>query len=118
VEIARKLGWHGHVAGTRKTTPGFRLVEKYALLVAGAATHRHDLSQMVMLKDNHVWACGSITNAVLKAKRAVGFSMKIEVECRKLEEGIEAVGYFIFYYKSIVFFFTQQSNPSIGKSWC
>ncbi|GLE00711.1 hypothetical protein PINS_up009499 [Pythium insidiosum] len=90
VDIARGLGWHGHVAGTRKTTPGFRLVEKYALLVAGASTHRHDLSQMVMLKDNHVWAAGSITNAVHKAKRATGFSMKIEVECRKLEEGIEA----------------------------
>jgi nicotinate-nucleotide pyrophosphorylase (carboxylating) len=50
VELARALGWGGHVAGTRKTTPGFRLVEKYALLVAGASTHRHDLSQMVMLK--------------------------------------------------------------------
>ncbi|RLN55030.1 hypothetical protein BBJ28_00009030 [Nothophytophthora sp. Chile5] len=50
VALARGLGWSGHVAGTRKTTPGFRLVEKYALLVAGASTHRHDLSQMVMLK--------------------------------------------------------------------
>lgn len=50
VDIARGLGWNGHVAGTRKTTPGFRIVEKYALLVAGASTHRHDLSQMVMLK--------------------------------------------------------------------
>ncbi|OQS06229.1 nicotinate-nucleotide pyrophosphorylase [Thraustotheca clavata] len=90
VKAARDLGWQGHVAGTRKTTPGFRVVEKYALLVAGASTHRHDLSQMVMLKDNHVWASGSITNAVKKAKVAAGFSMKIEVECRKLEEAIEA----------------------------
>lgn len=55
VELARGLGWHGHVAGTRKTTPGFRLVEKYALLVAGASTHRHDLSQMVMLKGASTW---------------------------------------------------------------
>lgn len=54
VDIARALGWSGHVAGTRKTTPGFRLVEKYALLVAGASTHRHDLSQMVMLKGAYV----------------------------------------------------------------
>ncbi|KAF0706758.1 hypothetical protein AaE_013965 [Aphanomyces astaci] len=90
VKVARGLGWHGHVAGTRKTTPGFRVVEKYALLVAGASTHRNDLSQMVMLKDNHVWASGSITNAVKKAKTAAGFSMKIEVECRKLEEAVEA----------------------------
>ncbi|KAG7398924.1 hypothetical protein PHYBOEH_010142 [Phytophthora boehmeriae] len=90
VDEARALGWKGHVAGTRKTTPGFRLVEKYALLVAGASTHRHDLSQMVMLKDNHVWAAGSITKAVHKAKQAAGFSMKIEVECRRLEEAQEA----------------------------
>ncbi|KAE9338937.1 Nicotinate-nucleotide pyrophosphorylase carboxylating [Phytophthora rubi] len=90
VQQARALGWNGHVAGTRKTTPGFRLVEKYALLVAGASTHRHDLSQMVMLKDNHVWAAGSITQAVLKAKQAAGFSMKIEVECRRIEEAQEA----------------------------
>ena len=50
VDLARGAGWHGYVAGTRKVTPGFRLVEKYALLAGGAATHRQDLSQMVMLK--------------------------------------------------------------------
>lgn len=54
-------GWQGEVAGTRKTTPGFRLVEKYAMLVGGVSMHRQDLSGMVMLKDNHVWASGSIT---------------------------------------------------------
>jgi nicotinate-nucleotide pyrophosphorylase (carboxylating) len=48
--IAKSAGWHGEVAGTRKVTPGFRLVEKYALLVGGASTHRMDLSHMVMLK--------------------------------------------------------------------
>jgi nicotinate-nucleotide pyrophosphorylase (carboxylating) len=50
VDIARAAGWRGEVAGTRKVTPGFRLVEKYALLVGGASTHRMDLSSMVMLK--------------------------------------------------------------------
>ncbi|KAL7679196.1 putative nicotinate-nucleotide pyrophosphorylase, aldolase-type TIM barrel [Plasmopara halstedii] len=90
VKEARALGWNGYVAGTRKTTPGFRLVEKYALLVAGASTHRHDLSHMVMLKDNHVWVAGSITKAVHKARLAAGFSMKIEVECRCFEEAQEA----------------------------
>lgn len=50
VSVARATGWHGEVAGTRKVTPGFRLVEKYALLVGGASTHRMDLSSMVMLK--------------------------------------------------------------------
>jgi len=90
VAVARAHGWHGHVAGTRKTTPGFRIVEKYALLVGGAATHRLDLSNMVMLKDNHIWSAGSIASAVALAKKAAGFSSKIEVECRGLEEGLEA----------------------------
>ena len=78
-DLAKEAGWHGSVAGTRKTTPGFRIVEKYALLVGGVASHRQDLSQMVMLKDNHIWSAGSITAAVLKAKKVAGFSMKIEV---------------------------------------
>uniref|UniRef100_A0A7S4SX58 Nicotinate-nucleotide pyrophosphorylase [carboxylating] n=1 Tax=Ditylum brightwellii TaxID=49249 RepID=A0A7S4SX58_9STRA len=90
VALARECGWNGMVAGTRKTTPGFRLVEKYGLLVGGAATHRLDLSQMCMLKDNHIWAAGSITNAVKLARKACGFSSKIEVECQSLEEALEA----------------------------
>lgn len=56
--------WHGEIAGTRKTTPGFRIVEKYALLVGGLATHRYDLSSMIMLKDNHIWSAGSITQVI------------------------------------------------------
>jgi nicotinate-nucleotide pyrophosphorylase (carboxylating) len=91
VDIARALNWEGYVAGTRKTTPGFRVVEKYGLLVGGAATHRLDLSQMVMLKDNHIWSAGSITKAVKLARKAAGFSQKIEVECQSLEEAVEAV---------------------------
>lgn len=91
VQLARSLKWKGHVAGTRKTTPGFRIVEKYGLLVGGAATHRLDLSQMCMLKDNHIWsASGSITKAVELARRAAGFSQKIEVECQNLEQAREA----------------------------
>jgi len=92
-ELARSRRWHGEVAGTRKTTPGFRLVEKYGLLVGGASTHRLDLSQMVMLKDNHVWSCGgSIAAAVRRARGVSGFSQKIEVECRSLAEAREAAG--------------------------
>mmetsp|Transcript_5274 Transcript_5274/g.10853 ORF Transcript_5274/g.10853 Transcript_5274/m.10853 type:complete len:304 (+) Transcript_5274:82-993(+) len=92
VDVARKLGWKGWVAGTRKTTPGFRVVEKYGLLVGGAATHRLDLSQMVMLKDNHIWSAGSIPNAVQLARKAAGFSQKIEVECQSLDEARQAAG--------------------------
>ena len=58
------LGWSGKVAGTRKTTPGFRLVEKYAMLIAGADTHRYNLSSMVMLKDNHIWSTGNISKVM------------------------------------------------------
>lgn len=90
VSIARSYNWDGCVAGTRKTTPGFGMVEKYALIVGGVDTHRMDLSHMVMLKDNHIWSVGSISQAVLKAKSVAGFSTKIEVECQSVEEAIEA----------------------------
>ena len=90
MDIARKHGWHGRVAGTRKTTPGFGIVEKYALLVGGADTHRMDLSNMVMLKDNHIWSTGSIADSVARARFACGFSTKIEVECTSEEDAIEA----------------------------
>ncbi|KAH7634294.1 putative nicotinate-nucleotide pyrophosphorylase [Sordaria sp. MPI-SDFR-AT-0083] len=87
----RSAGYKGIVAGTRKTTPGFRLVEKYGMLVGGADTHRMDLSTMTMLKDNHVWSRGSITEAVKAAKAAGGFSLKIEVEVQSEEEADEAI---------------------------
>ena len=89
-DAAKGLGWQGEVAGTRKTTPGFRMVEKYALLVGGISTHRYDLSQMIMLKDNHIWAAGGVAEAVTKARRAGGFSVKIEVECRSMDEARQA----------------------------
>ena len=85
-----KDGFTGKVAATRKVTPGFRLVQKYAVLVGGCDAHRMDLSSMIMLKDNAIDSCGSITNAVKKARELGGFSLKIEVECRNLEEAIEA----------------------------
>lgn len=90
--LLRGAGYKNTLAGTRKTTPGFRLVEKYGMLVAGVDAHRADLSSMTMLKDNHVWACGgSIDAAVKAAKSAGGFSVKVEVECRSLEEAVQAV---------------------------
>lgn len=91
VALARSAGYTGAIAGTRKTTPGFRLVEKYGMLVGGADAHRYDLSAMVMLKDNHVWSTGSITNAVKAAKKVGGFSIKVEVECQSEAEADEAI---------------------------
>ena len=92
VSLVRKAGYTGILAGTRKTTPGFRLVEKYGMLIGGADSHRMDLSSMVMLKDNHVWSRGSITEAVRAAKSVAGFSLKIEVEVQSEEEADEAIG--------------------------
>ncbi|KAI0848448.1 putative nicotinate-nucleotide pyrophosphorylase [Daldinia vernicosa] len=87
----RSAGYEGVLAGTRKTTPGFRLVEKYGMLVGGADTHRMDLSSMIMLKDNHVWSRGSITEAVKAAKMVGGFALKIEVEVQSEDEANEAI---------------------------
>lgn len=89
--LARSSGWQGKIAGTRKTTPGFRLVEKYGMMVGGVDPHRHDLSSMVMLKDNHIWASGSITGAIQTCRRAAGFSLLITIECQSYEEAAEAL---------------------------
>lgn len=91
VESARKVGYRGIIAGTRKTTPGLRRLEKYSMLVGGCDTHRYDLSSMVMLKDNHIWSTGSITNAVKNARSVCGFTVKIEVECQSEAEADEAI---------------------------
>ncbi|KAH7345447.1 nicotinate-nucleotide diphosphorylase [Rhizoctonia solani] len=90
-DAARAAGFQGTLAGTRKTTPGFRLVEKYGMLVGGIDAHRFDLSSMVMLKDNHVWSTGSITSAIGTARRVAGFSLMIDVEVRNEREADEAI---------------------------
>ncbi|KAK4688044.1 nicotinate-nucleotide pyrophosphorylase (carboxylating), partial [Tremellales sp. Uapishka_1] len=90
-DLARAEGWKGVVAGTRKTTPGFRLVEKYGMMIGGVDPHRHDLSSMVMLKDNHIWATGSITSAIQSVRRVAGFSLLVNVECQDFAEADEAI---------------------------
>ncbi|XP_053551266.1 nicotinate-nucleotide pyrophosphorylase [carboxylating] isoform X1 [Bombina bombina] len=87
---AKATGWMGQVTGTRKTTPGFRLAEKYALLVGGAGTHRYGISDLLMLKDNHVWAMGGVSQALAGVRSLAGLTLKVEVECRSLEEALEA----------------------------
>lgn len=92
LSLLRQAGYKNTLAGTRKTTPGFRLVEKYGMLVGGCDPHRQDLSAMTMLKDNHIWACGgSIPTAVAAAKASAGFAVKVEVECQSEEEANTAI---------------------------
>ncbi len=76
---------------TRKTTPNMRIFEKYAVKVGGGSNHRFNLSDGVMLKDNHIGAAGSITKAVQMAKEYASFVHKIEVEVENLDMVKEAV---------------------------
>ena len=76
---------------TRKTTPNMRVFEKYAVKVGGGSNHRFNLSDGVMLKDNHIGAAGSITKAVQMAKAYASFVHKIEVEVENLDMVKEAV---------------------------
>lgn len=76
---------------TRKTTPNMRIFEKYAVRVGGGYNHRYNLSDGVLLKDNHIGAAGSVTNAVKMAKEYAPFVRKIEVEVENLEMVKEAV---------------------------
>lgn len=76
---------------TRKTTPNMRIFEKYAVKAGGGNNHRYNLSDCVMLKDNHIGAAGSITKAVKMARDYISFVTKIEVECETLDMVKEAV---------------------------
>ena len=90
-EIAQLLeGSHTTLLDTRKTTPNMRLFEKYAVKVGGGSNHRYNLSDGVMLTDNHIGAAGSITKAVRMAKEYASFVHKIEVEVETLEQVKEA----------------------------
>ncbi len=89
--IARMLEGSGTtLLDTRKTTPNMRIFEKYAVKVGGGSNHRFNLSDGVMLKDNHIGAAGSITKAVQMAKSYASFVHKIEVEVENLDMVREA----------------------------
>ncbi len=91
-EVAELLkGSKTTLLDTRKTTPNCRIFEKYAVRVGGGSNHRYNLSDGVLLKDNHIGAAGSITNAVRMAKEYAPFVRKIEVEVETLDQVKEAV---------------------------
>ena len=84
VEIIKET--KASIADTRKTLPGLRPLQKYAVTVGGGKNHRYNLSDAAMLKDNHVDAGGGIANAVKKLKEKLGHMTKVELEVRNLDE--------------------------------
>jgi nicotinate-nucleotide pyrophosphorylase (carboxylating) len=84
-------GTQTKILDTRKTTPGLRILEKYAVRMGGGENHRLNLSEMVLIKDNHLQVVGSITEAVKKARKSVSRYIKIEVETTTFEGVKEAV---------------------------
>ena len=88
--VAATQGTKARIADTRKTTPGLRALEKYAVRCGGGKNHRFALDDMILIKDNHIALCGGIEAAVEKARNFVGHSVKIEVECDTLEQVREA----------------------------
>lgn len=91
-EYAKELeGFKTTLLDTRKTTPNMRPFEKYAVRVGGGSNHRYNLSDGILLKDNHIGAAGSITKAVKMAKEYAPFVRKIEVEVENLDMVAEAI---------------------------
>lgn len=84
-------GFSTRITDTRKTMPGLRLLDKYAVRIGGAVNHRFGLSDGILIKDNHIAAAGSITNAVKKAKAYAPHTLKIEVETENMQQVAEAI---------------------------
>jgi nicotinate-nucleotide pyrophosphorylase (carboxylating) len=91
--IVRSIkGYRARLVCTRKTTPGLRAVQKYAVRVGGGFNHRFGLDDGVLIKDNHVAAAGTLKEAVARAREAVGHLVKIELEVDTLQQLEEALG--------------------------
>jgi nicotinate-nucleotide pyrophosphorylase (carboxylating) len=89
--VERVSGLPVRIVDTRKTLPGWRALQKYAVRVGGGQNHRFGLYDAVMLKDNHLAAVGGLTEAVDRIRAQVGHMTKIEVECESIEQVKEAV---------------------------
>ena len=91
-DVVKRLdGLETRVACTRKTTPGLRALEKYAVRVGGGSTHRYGLDDAVLVKDNHVALAGGIAEAVRRVRKSVGHMVKVEVEVDTLAQLDEAL---------------------------
>lgn len=84
-------GTGARITDTRKTTPGLRVFEKYAVKIGGGMNHRFNLSDGVLIKDNHIAAAGGISNAIEAARNSIPHTLKIEVEVETMEQIEEAL---------------------------
>ncbi|MBI1333041.1 MAG: carboxylating nicotinate-nucleotide diphosphorylase [Armatimonadetes bacterium] len=89
--VEKVEGTKARIVDTRKTLPGLRLLQKYAVRCGGGANHRMGLYDAVMIKDNHIQAHGSITNAVTAVRSGLGHMIKIEIECETEDQVREAL---------------------------
>ncbi len=89
--VAAVAGYKARIVCTRKTTPGLRAVEKYAVRVGGGGNHRFGLDDAVLIKDNHVAIAGGVAEALRRARKNVGHMVKIEVEVDSLAQLAEAL---------------------------
>lgn len=89
--VEKLKGTNTKLLDTRKTTPNMRMLEKYAVLAGGGSNHRFNLSDGILIKDNHIDAAGGIKNAVEKVRKTAPFVRKIEVETETLDEVSEAL---------------------------
>ena len=89
--VEQVAGTNAKIADTRKTTPGLRVFEKYAVKIGGGINHRFNLSDGILIKDNHIAAAGGIINAVGKARINSPHTLKIEVECENLKDVENAI---------------------------
>ena len=89
--VAAVAGTGARITDTRKTTPGLRALEKYAVLCGGGVNHRFGLDDAILIKDNHVAACGGVGPALVRAKAAAGHLVKVEVEVDSLSQLDEAL---------------------------
>ncbi len=84
--VAKVEGYPVRITDTRKTTPGLRVLEKYAVRVGGGTNHRFNLADGVLIKDNHIAACGSIKEAVARVRQHIPHTIRIEVETDTLQQ--------------------------------
>jgi nicotinate-nucleotide pyrophosphorylase (carboxylating) len=89
--VAAVAGTGARIADTRKTTPGLRALEKYAVRCGGGVNHRFGLDDAILIKDNHIAAAGSVACAIDRARAFAGHLMKVEVEVDSLEQFDEAM---------------------------